>query len=185
MLTLIVNNESENNNSAVPKIEPVRAENIPTEMKDDQWVAWGYVWRQDRNGEWKLTKIPYTVAGSKASHANPETWNTFENVLTHAEERAGERGIGRVFSVYDPYCGLDFDNCLTESGELKEWARPWIAELREQGAYIESSPSGKGLKAVVKAALPGKGRRKKIADGEIEVYDQRRFFTFTGEVYDA
>ena len=181
MLKLIVNRSGPNtNDSSVPKIKPVRAENIPEELKDDQWVAWGYEWR-----EGKLTKVPCTVAGSKASHSNPETWNTFENVLAHAQKRSGERGIGRVFSAYDPYCGVDFDNCLTESGKLKEWAKPWIAELRERGAYIEVSPSGTGLKAIFRATLPNNGRRKKIADGEIELYDRLRFFTLTGEVYDG
>jgi putative DNA primase/helicase len=186
MSALHVNqNGTNNNNSSVPKIKPVRAENIPAELKDDQWVTWGYEWRHDRNGEWKLTKVPYTVVGQKASHSNPETWNTFDNVLTHAQERAGERSVGRVFSAYDPYCGMDFDKCLTKSCEIKEWAKPWIAELQERGAYIEVSPSGTGLKAIVKATLSGKGRRKKVADGEIEVYDRLRFFTFTGEVYGA
>jgi primase-polymerase (primpol)-like protein len=62
---------------------------------------------------------------------------------------------------------------------------PWISELRKRGAYLEMSPRRMGLKAIFKATLSGTGRRRKVADGEIEVYDRLRFFTFTGEVYDA
>jgi primase-polymerase (primpol)-like protein len=172
-------------NNEVPDINKPLAENIPAELKDSQWVNWRYEWRHDRNGEWKLTKVPRTPHNTAASHGNPETWADFESVLIHAEESSGKRGIGRVFSTLDTFCGVDFDNCLTESGQLKEWAKPWVSELRDREAYIEVSPSGTGLKAIVKAALPGNGRRRKIADGEIEVYDRLRFFTFTGEVYDA
>jgi primase-polymerase (primpol)-like protein len=178
-------NQSTRNNYQIPAIAPVRAERIPTELKDDHWVNWRYEWRQNRKGEWKLTKIPRTHYNKAASHSDPDTWADFDKVLIHAEESDGKRGIGRVFSAFDSYCGLDFDNCLNENGVIKEWARPWIIELQERGAYIEVSPSGAGLKAIVKATLPGKGRRTKIEDGEIEVYDRLRFFTFTGEVYDA
>ena len=43
-------------------------------------------------------------------------------------------------------------------------------------SYTEFSPSGKGLHIIVKAKLPGKGRKK----GNYEAYSAKRFFTFTG-----
>jgi hypothetical protein len=43
-------------------------------------------------------------------------------------------------------------------------------------SYTEKSPSGMGLKIFCKGRLPGRGVKR----GDIEIYDQARFFTMTG-----
>jgi hypothetical protein len=82
-----------------------------------------------------------------------------------------------VFSVDDPYCGVDLDDCVTPQGEVKAWAQAIIDNL---DTYAEISPSGTGVKLLVRATLPGKGLKKKHHDGEVEIYDRGRYFTLTG-----
>lgn len=62
-------------------IELSQFENIPQELRDlRQWVCWKYVKRDARQ-----TKPPSQVTGSPASATDPNTWNTFENVVAAVE----------------------------------------------------------------------------------------------------
>jgi len=63
---------------------------------------------------------------------------------------------------------------------LKDWARPLLEPFK--GTYMEISPSGNGVKIWCKAKLPGAGKKAPYADGAIELYDQGRYFTFTGNI---
>src|SRR5262249_39636995 len=75
----------------------------------------------------------------------------------------------------------DIDHCLID-GKILDWAKPYLRQLSP--TYMEVSPSGTGIKGIVKAQLPGKGMRKTgIGDdgsGAIEFYDCARYFTITG-----
>lgn len=94
-------------------------------------------------------------------------------------ETYGLDGIGFMFSVSDPYTGIDLDKCLNaETGELEPWAQRCVDLFN---SYTEITPSGKGLHIIIRGKLPGKGRKK----GKFEVYDRGRFFTFTGNVFDG
>jgi hypothetical protein len=165
-----------NSNDSSHEISRPLVRYIPDELQDNQWVAWGYITR-----EGKPTKVPYQTDGCNAKSTDPRTWTAFDEVVKHAADSFGFRGIGRVFSPDDGYCGIDFDNCLDEWDYHKPWAGPWLERLRKAGAYLEYSPSGTGIKAIVKATLPGSGRSKNVADGKIECYDRGRFFTLTGD----
>src|SRR5690606_18535018 len=83
-------------------------------------------------------------------------------------------GIGFVFSEDDPYTGVDFDKCIVD-GELDPAVRAMIENL---GSYAEYSPSGTGVHVIVRGAVPGP--RRKNAKLGVEMYDSKRFFTFTG-----
>ena len=88
-------------------------------------------------------------------------------------------GIGFVFTVEDPFCGVDLDGCLDpETGEVEPWALKIVEQL---DSYTEISPSGTGLHVLVRAELPEGGNRK----GRIEMYDRGRFFTVTGRRLDG
>ncbi len=146
----------------VPDIAAPLTEYIPDELRDSNWVTWGYDLRDG-----KPTKVPYQITGSHAKSTDPHTWTDFNKVVEHAADSYGFRGIGRVFGENDPYCGIDFDDCMDPAGGLKEWARPWLERLRKAGAYLEFSPSGNGIKAIVRATLPGRGRNTNVVeDGE-------------------
>ena len=150
-------------------------ENVPADLKArPQWVTWRY---EKRDGKW--TKTPYNAkTGKRASATSSRTWCPFEHALRAARER-GYDGIGFVFSKTDGYVGIDLDDCLDDDGNPVREAQEILDKL---DSYTEISPSRKGVKVWVRAALPdGKGRRTKAEGfGEIEMYDRGRFFTVTG-----
>jgi putative DNA primase/helicase len=153
-----------------PLISPI--ENIPQELTErPQWVCWRYEERDE-----KLTKIPYSTTGWRASSTDPTTWSTFDEALT-AHKKRGYDGIGFVFSDDDPYCGIDLDKCRDpKTGEIAPWAQKIIN--RVDGTYVEASPSGTGIHIIVEGTVRGGGMRK----GPVEMYSRVRFFTITGEV---
>jgi primase-polymerase (primpol)-like protein len=84
-------------------------------------------------------------------------------------------GLGFVFSVDDPYTGVDLDEVRDrETGELTPEARAIVDTL---DSYAEVSPSGVGVHVFVKGALPVPGKRR----GGIEAYSSGRYFTVTGD----
>lgn len=166
-------------------IDPFPA--VPAELKKlCQWVMWK---AEMRNG--KSKKIPKQITGENAKSNDASTWTDYQSVIEslqkdHAKAyRLDDRrfdGISFVFTPNDLYTGIDLDNCIVD-GKLQ----PWVKEIldRLQGvAYIEVSPSGKGIKIWTRAKLPAKAKHKVYIDtatGEaIEAYDKSRFFTVTG-----
>jgi putative DNA primase/helicase len=152
----------------------VDIKNIPEELRSyNQWVLWKWV---IRNG--KRTKPPYDPKTKRgASHAAPATWGTFDQAIKALDNGFG--GIGFVFTEDDPFCGIDLDKCRDpQTGEVESWA---VKIIRDFDSYTEVSPSGTGLKIFIKGKLPGGGIKTK----HIEIYDRLRFFTVTGDRYDA
>lgn len=152
---------------------------IPEQLKTlRQWINWRY---ENRDG--KPTKVPYQPSGVHAKSNDPATWSNYEDV-------AGRGGfVGFVFAADGEFFGIDLDECLI-AGELA----PWAGEIVERfpAAYVEVSPSGRGLKLFCRGSIK-KGRSKKIGsklDGAdkapgVEVYGQGRYFTVTGDVFQA
>lgn len=146
---------------------------IPSVIRDrQQWVCWRY---DIRDG--KKTKVPYCPeTGDKAETDNPKTWTTFEDAVSAYEDGNLYNGIGFVFSEFDPYCGIDIDGCIGNDGTLSPEALDIIATLN---TYTEITPSGKGFHAIVEAIVPEGRKRNK----NVEMYDQLRYFTVTGDVF--
>jgi hypothetical protein len=141
---------------------------IPEELKTlRRWHNW-----RDVDG----TKIPIQVNGNAAKSNDPTTWTDFET--------ADAFGM-LAFELGDGYAGVDLDNCLDVFGELRSWA--WKIVDRFDGvAYMEISPSGRGIKFITRGAKPAGSRCvHKIGDDkqQIECYDKTRFWTVTGNVY--
>lgn len=146
----------------------VHWEHLPAALCErPQWLLWRYEQR-----EAKRTKVPYTPRGDKAASNRPATWRAFHAVQA-AYEAGGWDGVGYVFSAHDPYCGVDLDNCGGTTRRLDDWA---FCHIRALDSYTELTPSGDGVHIIVEATLPGRGRKH----GNVEVYDQGRFFTMTG-----
>lgn len=144
---------------------------LPIELRHrSQWVCWG-----SRNRDGKRTKVPLNPAtGGFASTANPETWGSFESALRHATKPTVD-GIGFVFTDTDPYVGIDLDDCRNpETGSLSDEAVGIVMRLQ---SYTEISPSGTGLHIIARGSLPEGPRRR----GSVEMYDESRFFTMTGD----
>jgi primase-polymerase (primpol)-like protein len=114
------------------------------------------------------------VTGAFASTADSETWGSFERALQHATKPTVD-GIGFVFTDADPYVGIDLDDCRDpETGGLSDEAVEIVMRLQ---SYTEVSPSGTGLHVIARGTLPDGPRRR----GSVEMYDERRFFTMTGD----
>lgn len=150
-----------------PQPLPITPQNIPAELKErPAWVLWRY--EPSDKGKW--TKVPYQANGEKASSTDPLTWAGFEAVWA---DRHNFDGIGIVFD--NGLAGIDVDHHLDETGEPDDFAR---AVLEQVPSYTEITPSGEGLHILFEGRLPP-GRRKDDRQG-IEMYDQGRFFTVTG-----
>ncbi len=133
----------------------------------NQWVTYGAAGPMD--------KIPRQADGQPASVSDPKTWCSHAQAVAAVEAgKAGKAGgIGFVFTVNDPFCGIDFDDCRDpKTGEIALEAREHIEAL---DSYTEISPSGTGLHVIVRAAVP-QGRKWQSA----EIYSDGRYFTFSG-----
>ena len=156
----------------------VRLAQTPAELRAlAQWVLWRYEERLGRDGKPYRTKVPYQASGQHADSTDPKTWTTFELALT---ESPRFDGVGYVFASDDPYTGCDFDHCFTD-GRLHPDAAALIGLL---GSYSEISPSGEGVKVIVRGSMNGFDRHS-TADtpwgSKFECYDDARFFTLTGQ----
>lgn len=160
-----------------------RWRHVPEELRSRrQWVVWRWV---DRGG--KRTKQPFRgdAPATEASATDPGTWCGFDVAAAAASSAPGVAGVGYVFAPDDPYCGIDFDHCLGADGELAGWASRWLRDLK---CYQEVSPSGTGVKVIVRASVARGRKTGKLGDdgsGGCEVYSSARFFTVTGDVYDS
>ena len=153
---------------------------IPLALRErDQWVVWRYETRQG-----KRTKVPLDAkTGQHASVSEPATWTTFDKALAVYEASETLSGISYVFCADDPFCGIDVDDCLDEEGHLL-----WGSDLLELfPTYCEVSPSGRGLKLIMRGKKPESARCKAnwFDAGTIEVYDQKRLFAITGQLFDG
>lgn len=149
--------------------------NIPDEIKTKkQWVAW----RGERRDNGKMTKKPCNPRTGRLAKTNDaSTWSSFDEALSSCE-KYGLQGVGFVFTPDDPYVGIDLDHCIDlENGALSAEASDI---LKMFNTYTEVSPSKEGLHLFVKGRLPGAGKK----NAKIEIYDQGRFFTITGDKYE-
>jgi primase-polymerase (primpol)-like protein len=156
--------------------EIVPFNNVPEELKDrQQWVNWKY--EPNPNNPEKPKKVPInSKTGEKASVKKPDTWASFKDAV-RSYKKGGVEGIGFVFTENDPYVGIDLDDCCSKkTGKIQPWAKKILNKIV---SYSELSPSRTGVHIIAKGKLPGKG--KKV--GKIEIYDQGRYFTVTGEEF--
>ena len=152
-----------------PKALRVLPDAIPAEIKQIRaWVVWQYELSKDE----KWTKVPYQLDGqTRASTTKPKTWGTFPEALKRYND-GGVDGIGIVLTKELGIVGIDLDHCR-DGGTIAPGALQIIEEIH---GYTEVSPSGTGIRILVKASLPAAGRKK----GNIEMYDTGRYLTMTG-----
>jgi putative DNA primase/helicase len=157
-----------------PQRMEVMPEDIPAALKQDpNWVMWRW---EVRDGDW--TKPPYQVNGKEAKSNDSTTWTDFKTVLDACRNGGGFDGIGYVLDGGE-YTGVDWDDCVSPTGEIAPKA---LVEVEAIDSYTEFSPSGTGLKTMVRGKLPGRGHHKKFKDIEIGVFNTIRYFCITGNV---
>lgn len=157
------------------KIIGVNALEIPDELKQlSKWVLWRAEWD---NKQKQYKKVPYSYAGYRASSTESETWTIFDAIHSLYEKNHSYNGIGFVLSNDDDYICLDIDDAVNpDTGQLQTDLALEMTEL----TYCELSPSGTGLHCFFKGELPSE-RKKKRSDLDIELYNNARFMTVTGE----
>lgn len=152
---------------------------LPAELLEGERFV---LWRSELRGG-KPTKVPYIAGGGrrKASSTNPATWRSLEVALAAYQAAPSEwSGIGRTFAPEDGITGVDLDDSLANGKP-----RPWAAEIlaRFAGAYIETSPSGAGVKLWCCGEWRGDWKKRPWHNGKVEVYDRERYFTLTGRTF--
>ncbi|RFC68099.1 DUF3987 domain-containing protein [Mesorhizobium denitrificans] len=157
-------------------------DNIPAELRERrQWVNWKAV---ERDGQ--LTKPPLNpnAPSSFADHGDPSTWGTFEQAVdTWRANRSTVEGIGFVFTNDDPYFGIDIDDIAKVDLAFLNQRHALEEEILETvETYTEFSPSGKGYHIIGRGRLSNGLDGKRSPQTKIEVYQSRRYFTFTGNV---
>lgn len=158
----------------------INAGAIPAELKElPQWVAWKWRWDKGRR---KWDKPPVNAStGWGAKTNDPSTWSSFEKAISVCDQNHSLAGVGFVFTADDPFFGIDIDNCISADGELSQLAQDIIATFPE--TYCEISPSGIGLKLLLRGSLP-QGLLKQKRNGKlvgVEIYELGRYFTVTGQ----
>lgn len=147
---------------------------LPKELNElkelNNWV----VYRNFKHG-----KLPFNPVTNLIVKTNdPNTWAPY-NVALNIFQNHSYYGIGFVFSSKDDYIGIDLDDCVDELGNVNFFAQKIINMLN---SYTEYSPSNKGLHIICKAKLL-KNQNIGIKKNNIEIYNNDRFFTMTGNMY--
>lgn len=144
------------------------AEQVPLELRQERrWVLWRI---EERDG--KATKVPYQTSGARASSTDPKTWASFPEALKALDNF---NGIG--FVLGDGWVGIDLDDCLTAEVPAEVWGI-----INALDGYAEISPSGRGVHIICRGQLPQGPRRFRVSWSKgVELYDNARYFTVTGQ----
>ena len=142
---------------------------IPNEMKQvKRWVLWKL--KKVENG--KTTKIPINAKTGYGAKSNDEsTWVSFDEAIKKVEY-FNCNGLG--FMLGNGYFGVDIDHAIDNEELIDEF----VESLK---SYTELSQSKEGIHIICKGVLPNGARRK----GNIEMYDNARFFAMTGNVLNS
>ena len=149
--------------------------NIPDILKQHpNWVAWGI-----RDAPPKSPFNPASLLSGRPLPAKAgvkETWSSYQNAA-ECVRRGLAQGIGYEFdgSVY----GVDLDHVIDEIGAMTLQAWQIVGKL---DSYTEISPSGTGLHIFV-FALNANIIRHRKKDYFLEIYNEGRYFTVTGNVF--
>jgi hypothetical protein len=155
----------------------VRDIHAPAPLRDAPlWLTWRFEGALDGG---KPIKVPYYAFGGKrygkqGSAEDRSKLTTFAIAKAEAAKR-GMDGVG--FATLDgDVCALDFDNCITD-GKIDSQV------LKAIGAtYAEYSPSGKGVRAVVRGDLGNRKSPTALDQFGLETFSTTGFVTITGNM---
>ena len=149
-------------------------EPIPEKLKKEKrWCLYKIIPREGKN-----TKLPIMPNSKPAKSNDKSTWHSYEECMKALSRNIGD-GLG--FFLGDGYIGIDIDKVSDEMIEymVDKDAKSMTADfLRGISTYAEVSPSKTGLHFIGKGHVPGERKRYK----NLEIYDEGRFFTVTGNV---
>ncbi len=146
---------------------------------EPRFVNYKLVEKEQKNGEIKLTKEPFSpITRRNASTIRETDWGTYIEAVEADFER-----IGIVFLPDQKMTGFDIDHCLNkETGEIDHPEKEKIEQfLNEANTYVEISPSKTGLHAIFENTEAWSPIAKRHEG--YEVYTSGRYFTFTKNPY--
>jgi len=146
---------------------------IPIEMRAvPNWLVWRL---EHAPGRPKPTKIPYhPVTGAKMS-VTKDDGTTFKVACETMLNGGNYNGVGYILKKGGPFTAFDLDD--PEGDNVKAAYQQSI--LERFPSYTERSPSGKGIRIIVKGTLPKGIARKDLG---VEIYPHDRYVTMTGDV---
>ena len=174
-------------------MDTIIVDNIPYEMKKlSQWVV--------RQGKIPLNpNAVYSESVRQFALVNDSsTWSDIDTAIYCCQKYALD-GIGFVFASGQPYVGIDLDTCFDPvSKQFSDSAQAIIDML---DSYTEFSPSMYGVHIIIRCRseitlpfnkMPMKengimrydsNHKRKVP--EIEIYNEKRYFTVTGNVVNS
>jgi hypothetical protein len=151
--------------------------------RQDSWVVWSWERRVSKSGKETWTKPPRNARDPSqlAKSNDPKTWATYPCAVAAVDAHQAD-GIG--FALRGSRVGaIDLDAVRNpETGSIVRWAQQIVEEAN--GAYTETTVSGKGLRIIGEAQGPELQRRfnfnRKTGAG-IELYrETNRYITVSG-----
>ena len=154
---------------------------VPVALQEARiWVLWRFEAASEPGK--KPLKVPYYTngrrrSGPQGSREDLSHLATFEAALS-AFTRGGSTGLG---IAHVPGCGfvsLDFDDCIDSDGVTSDEVDEFV---RRTGSYCEISPSGRGLRVVLRGTMASV--KQITTHPKIEVFGESGFVTLTGNQY--
>mgnify|MGYP001064545783 CR=1 FL=1 len=178
-------------NTATPPAPPqepykfkTNLDNIPDTMKAlPNWVAFR---TEQVDGKIKKILLSPNKGASDVKYLkwaksdDPSTWATFDKAVAFARHYKLD-GLAFAMSGSGMTC-IDLDHHLDENGKPSALAQQFIDAA--QGTYIEKSVSGRGLHIFYAGNRPD-GYQNRNIGLDLETYDDRRFISMTGNLYDG
>jgi hypothetical protein len=140
-------------------------------IEQDQWV----IWKHTSDGK----KLPFQAnkPAVLASTTDPKTWASYSDAV---DARPANGGIG--FVLHGSGIGaLDLDDCRhPDTGKLHPWAQTLVDKAN--GAYVEVTPSKRGLRIIGAAKGGPVHTTRQMGEGKVEIYrDAARYITISGD----
>ena len=149
-------NDSRENHQGVLKFDAERPELIPADLRSlSQFCTWRYEDKGVKAGEAsKATKVPHRPTGvGLCDKTNPAHLGTLqecvEGLRASRATKAPLDGVGFSFLTGNGWAGLDFDKATSVEGVASAELRDLLAHLKGVACYVERSPSGTGVKAIL------------------------------------
>ena len=152
----------------------------PAEIRELQgWL----IWRVEVNEAGKRLKVPYYANREKRYGKNGGAHERTKLVTfaaaVNAASRHGFDGVGLALMPEFNLTVLDFDHCVS-GGRLNDKVAAMIADT-----YAEFSPSGTGVHAIYRGAMPNKKSHANAERWGFETFHSKGFVTFSGNVLDT
>jgi hypothetical protein len=165
--------KSEPHGPTIPVAVVPLPEQVPLELRQrNQWCCW-----QPRLVGERWMKPPYGRDGLEKDWQN--NLGSFDEMCATALRK--KHGIGYKPQVEDGLVFIDFDECR-KGEDFDPAVLAWVKAF--SGAYCEVTPSGTGLRVIVKGKCREVAKAQSVPGSAwkstIEIYTQKNYVTVTG-----